>query len=203
MNIPNIKPVVIDVGASYTDPRIPIHKQTLINRISQFICIVSDYMQAPLLKEFDGLTIPFYAVGVDEDMCHEFRMYFAEVYYEAIFNDGGRSDAWPIAGHRITQRIPLPEMIRQWAIKAYANNWILTQAERDYVFEFCNPIHVQLFRHESFISMHGAGAYINGIWHDHTVDGRLIKYFLGYDERVDRIVEGEEFVLPSEFGIAS
>jgi hypothetical protein len=201
MSIFNVQPIA--VKTLDFDTRELIHRQTLINRISQFICIISDYEQAPLLKEFDGLTIPFYIVGVDDDMSHAFRMYFAEIYYEAVFNAHTMTDAdhWPLFGQRIAAAVKRPEAIEQWLLQAYREDWILTLAERDYVSEFSNTIYVAFLRREGKLAMDSAGAYVNGVWHDSVVDGRLLKYFLGYDKNFERIVD-DEFVLPYEFAIS-
>lgn len=169
----------------------PIHRQTIVNRIFQLIAIVSDYQQRDLLEEIPGVTIPYYVVGVDDDLCNEFRMYAAEILCAATF-DYPADDAYVVSGNRVSNLARPSLRLQQWMNDAAENGWYPSQAETDFIYEWCNVIRNVT---GSGAVLWGAGAYYEGDYLQQAVSGAFIKHAIGFDDDLHEMIHGD-FPIP-------
>lgn len=162
------------------ESKIMVKRSDLLNRIRDMVVIMNDFQQQHLFKHLPGITIPYYAVGIDEEITQDLRTFFAEMILMATFE----YPCWPkarIAGLRMSRLPTLPITLAHWIGKAQH----LTQAECDFVGEFCNPTK---FVHGQGFCAWGAGLYINGFWLDGAVTPAFMKKRLDFSDETHMVV---------------
>lgn len=179
INQPNVNPVF---PMPYAVVR--VSKTELLRRIRDMVVIMNDLVQEPVFKSLKGVTIPYYAVGIDEEITQELRSYFAEMIYNATF---GPLAQWPTKGIAGRNEKSLP-MISITLAHWIANANHLTMMERDHISTFCNP--TRYYPTQGFYAW-GSGGYVNGTWYANLVCPLTIKYLLDFDDRTHVVIPNE------------
>lgn len=165
------------------EDKVRVNKTELLRRIRDMVVIMNDLVQEPVFKSLEGVTIPYYAVGIDEEITQELRSYFAEMIYNATF---GPLMQWPtkgIAGMN-TELPTIPITLAHWIATAPH----LNMAERDHICQFCNPTRSMPGRG---LYAWGSGGYVNGQWYANLVTPQSIKYLLNWNDRTHVVISDE------------
>lgn len=181
LNQPRTAPIFPQV-----EDMIRVNKSELLRRIRDMVVIMNDLVQEPMFKNLEGVTIPYYAVGIDEEITQELRTYFAEMIYNATFGCG-RTTIWPAKGICGADNSCLPETsitLAHWIATAQH----LTMTERDHINTFCNP--TRYIPGQGFYAW-GSGGYVNGQWYANLVCADSIKYLLGFQDRTHVVIPNE------------
>lgn len=161
-----------------------VKRTDLVNRIRDMIVIVKNFEEQELLMHLPMTTIPYYLVGLDDEMEQEVRSYFAEMIFVAALEYPG-DPAMPMSGIRVGRLARKSDKLTEWLKDAPR----FSQAERDYISYWCNPV---LIAHDPgtklTLSSWGYGAYVNGQWVEQIVTADFIKRRIDFDELRHMIV---------------
>lgn len=155
-----------------------VKRSELVRRIRDLIVVVKDYEQRAMLEAIQITTIPYYLVGLDEQMEHSVRSFLAECAFVATFELGYDQDA-AIGGPRVAALAQVPKRLQDWIDTAHQ----FSKGEREFIYDWCNPM--QFLRNEKAVltlSAWGCGVYQDGRWQVGMLTPNWLKAAIGFDD---------------------
>lgn len=179
-----VYPRVDIVASSFNNaPAVMVKRSELVERIRNMIVIVKDYEEREMLKHIMVPTIPYYLVGLDAKIESRLRSYFAEMIFVAAFELG---EERAIAGWAISRLANVSRRLQAWLNDAPR----FTQAERDWLSYWCNPVVIARNGDADKVSMAAwsNGIYLDGVWAENYLTPTTIKQLVKFNDNQHMVV---------------